>query len=145
MARMNIDVGARSDGSAAAQAAFLQEMRLRAQLSDTDLKTAIERLKASKAQIIDKIAEGVEAGKCWAMQEAEYLDLKKVGRELKQVCSFKGDQIDAVLNDEIDNFLKFPALRDGTFPPGAKLSGAHFEHGFCVGVHEVWARIEDKI
>ena len=76
------------------------------------------------------------------MEDAEYLDLKKVGAELKQAFSFKRDQIDAVIEEETESFLEFPALRNGGYPPGAKSAGAHFEHGFCVGVHDVWELVE---
>jgi hypothetical protein len=155
MARMSIYVadelksrmdGVDSNWSAIAQAAFEQELRFHPKLTESDMQTTIERLKASKAaQTVDMIAEGAEAGKRWAMEDAEYLDLKEVGGDLKRLFAIKSVQRDALTGEEIDSLRKFPALRNGGCPPGAKSAGEHFEHGFCLGVFEVWKQVEDKI
>lgn len=67
--------------SAVAQKAFDLEMRLRASPGDQDMHAAVGRLRASKeiSELEDR-PEWVRAGRLWAMNDADYDDLKSIAR-----------------------------------------------------------------
>ncbi|MCB1533248.1 MAG: hypothetical protein KDJ44_00655 [Rhodoblastus sp.] len=151
MARMSIyvpdDLKGRMDDlesnwSAIAQVAFEREIRLHPKLTENEMQATIERLRASKkAQIDDVIQAGVEAGKKWAQDEAEYLDLTKVGRALEQKFAVKSTSKDEAGN-ETDTMRSFPKLSNGLLLSEAVAEGEHYEHGFCMGVLDVWKQVK---
>ncbi len=132
--------------SSIAQTAFEREIRLHPKLTESEMQATIERLKASKlGQTDEVIAAGVEAGKKWAMEEAQYLDLKKVGAQLAQSFSIKSLTIDHITNEKTESLREFPLMRGNIKLPEAILEGEYFEHGFCIGVLEVWNQVKDRL
>jgi hypothetical protein len=127
--------------SAVAQSQFERELRLHPKLTGDEMQATIERLKASKvAQTDEVIAAGVEAGKQWAMKEAEYLDLLKIGEQLKREFAVKVTQEDPITGGLKDALRSFPI-----FLPESTMNGEYYEHGFCLGVLEVWNQVKDHL
>jgi hypothetical protein len=125
--------------SGVAQSAFEKVLRLHPKLTENEMQATIERLKASKtAQTDDVIAAGVEAGKKWAMEKASYLDLATAGKEL---TSYKTNAM-RVFPERLPTGEKFfkIALESGVTGPDK-----YFEHGFCLGVIEVWKQVKDHL
>ena len=79
------------------------------------------------------------------MEDAQYLDLKKVGTELIQSFSIKSFTIDPVTQEKTDSLREFPTLIGNIKLHEATLEGEYFEHGFCVGVLEVWNQVKSHL
>jgi len=146
MARMSIyvpdDLKARMDAvdsvnwSAVAQSQFERELRLHPKLTGDEMQATIERLKASKvAQTDDVIAAGIEAGKKWSMEKADYLVLSSLGDTMNGITrlNFK------------DNLIRIPDYLAEQIEGNPRQRGEYFEHGFCLGVMEVWKQIKDHL
>jgi hypothetical protein len=66
--------------SSVAQAAFARELASHRTLEEPKMTAVLERLKASKAELVDSVAAaGFVAGKAWAETAADYLTLKRIG------------------------------------------------------------------
>ncbi|MCW2285698.1 hypothetical protein M2323_001992 [Rhodoblastus acidophilus] len=124
--------------SALAQESFERSLRLYPKIEESNMSAVVERLQASKKrQIDDRIAAGAEAGREWAENKAEFLELKAVGKNypLKQglikICEVLEEDY------EVDWWARAAGM--------SEVPDEHFQAGFVKGAQSVWEQVKDQL
>lgn len=163
MARMNISIpdelktemdvkGESVNWSRIAQNAFEKEIRtMEARQRVENIEGAVTRLQASKVVAgLDAAEKGKAIGREWAMQDADYVQLKYIGESmwddvggdpfwLGKACVSKHEN--ELLDDvELQEVRDFWEIRLGSPSPDGEAV-----YGFLEGVQEVWAEVEDQL
>lgn len=129
--------------SGIAQRAFEAELRRHVTISENDMDAVIERLRASKMKQVDEIQQaGVEAGKEWASQTAEFLELKFLAENYGDTSNAES----LSLSQFYSKFDYFPQAfwEDCVgFVEGAP--DENFEFGFVKGATAIWESVCRKI
>jgi hypothetical protein len=133
-----------------AQPAFLAALATHEHRRGPTMQTAIERLKASKAQYEAKqSADGKEAGRLWAANTATYEDLVKVSK-----IDLDGVLLDGVLLDAPSSMLFQALTDDGNLTPNDVAENCFGEEAwpsedyvvaFIEGAQEFFDEIQDEI
>jgi hypothetical protein len=146
-ARMD-DVGEAENWSAIAQAAFRKAVATHfVRRNPTDMKEVIERLRASKERVEQRSREsGIECGKTWARQSAEYDELKRIA----EWTTMEGVEVPYTLDAltglidperEMDRY----SWHDFWEKHGAGSVDDAFAEGFIEGAAEIFDEIADEL
>lgn len=139
--RMDV-LAERVNWSEAAQRAFEQEI-VAATFKGENMEQVIERLRVSKAKYEkDQEMRGIEAGRKWAQNNAEYDKLRIIGNmTFEPYSDYYAGQVDFALGDDSQDWSNsFWNDHDGSPAPTDE-----FVEAFCKGASEVWEEVADKL
>lgn len=138
----------RVNWSGIAQAAFETEIGRFPKWTEDKMAAVIERLRASKQRQMETMADvGFAAGKKWAEEDAEFIDLKAVAES-----DLDEQNEDDIQWDAIPSLISFTDRSEAeTFWEETigerwreEING-HLQVGFCRGAKAVWEEVADQI
>jgi hypothetical protein len=131
--------------SSAAQAAFAHEIRRATLPKEDEMEAMIERLRASKAKYKEsERTAGVEAGKKWAINLADYEELKLIANLDISDCGDEEGNAWAWVDEHLGNEHPDESFLIDPDHPRSCPSDEYVE-GFLEGAALMWDEVADKL
>jgi len=137
-ARMDA-VGEAVNWSEVARPAFVSAVASDEHRRGQNMTTVLERLRASKGKYMqERAAGGKDAGRDWASNVAEYLELKKVADISEEGDDWAIHGLTTALELEFYDLTEYLKITPEEFTSG-------FAEAFVEGAKEVYHRVEDQL